>query len=277
MTVAVVTDSVADLPSEVVDELGITMVSLYVQIGKESYRALELDKSEFYRRLDDKDYPRTSMPNPNDFLTAYSKLAEKTDEILCITISSKLGNTHASASAAAKEMKETGAKCHIEVIDSKLVLLAQGFLAIEAAKAAREGMGLGQLADMVRGLLPKAHVVLAFNTLKYLHRGGYVGRAKMLLASAFGIYPLIEIREEVLPYGSARGRAGAMDALCKFASSFRLRSLGVEYATDPDDAQSLTERLKQMFPGVPLYTSMVNPVIAAHTGAHVFAVSVLEE
>ncbi len=277
MAVAVVTYSTADIPSEVAKELEITVIPAYVQIGKESYSAHELDKVEFYRKLEDGYIPKASMPNLNDFVTLYSNLAQKTNEILYISVGDWYGGSHAMAVTAAKEMRETGAECHIEVIDSKSAIMGLGLLVIEAAKAAKEGMGLSRLVEMVGRLIPKVHVLCTFDTLKYLQRLGYIGKAKELLGSALRVNPLIELKEEVLPYGRARGRAKAVDALAEYASSFRPRGLAVEYGKDPGDAKSLLERLGQMFPRVPTYTSMVSPEIAAFAGPHILSVSVLEE
>ncbi len=155
MTVAVVTDSVSDIPPDVAEKLEITTIPFHVQMGKKSYldNAAGLDMAEFYRRLDSADYPKTSMPNLADFINVYSELAQKTSEILSIHISSEIDSTCNVARAAASEIEN----CHIEVIDSLSTLMATGLLTIEAAKAAKEGMSLNQLADMVRKLVPRIH------------------------------------------------------------------------------------------------------------------------
>ena len=277
MTVAVVTDSTSDIPSEVAEELGISIVPLYVQFGKESYRDnVDLTKGEFYHRLvHGADYPRTSTPNINDFVTAYTELARKTNEIISIHIGPKISGTYNMAAAAAKEVE---ADCHIEVIDSQTTIMALGLLVIEAAKAAKEGMNLSQLTDMVQRLVSKAHVLITCDTVKYLYRGGHCSKTQALLGSALRINPLIEIKEEVLPYGRAVGRKRAINALCKYASQFsNPRSLAVEHYLDADDAKSLVGRLEEMFPGVPIYTSTVGAVVGAHTGPHVLDVAILEK
>lgn len=277
MTVAVVTDTTSDIPSEVAEELGITIVPLYVQFGKESYRdSVDLTGGEFYHKLvHDADYPKTSTSNINDFATIYNELAKKTKEIISIHLSPKLSGTYNMAVAGAEEVE---ADCQIELVDSQTTIMALGLLVIEAAKAAKEGMGLSQLTDMVRKLIPKAHALATCDTIKYLYRGGHASKTQVLLASALGINPLIEIKEEALPFGRVRGRAKAIDALCKYVSSFpHPRSLAVEYATDAEDAKSLAARLGEMFPGVPIYTSVVGAVVGAHLGPHALAVSMLEE
>ena len=102
----------------------------------------------------------------NDFLTIYSELANKTNEIICILLSSKLSGTYSIGVTAAKEVKSD---CHIEVIDSQTSATGLGLLVIEAAKAAKEGMNLSQLSDMIHRLIPKTHVIVTCDTVKYLY------------------------------------------------------------------------------------------------------------
>ena len=278
MTVAVVTDSVSDLPPEVAEELGITVVPFHVQIGKKSYLDdADLDMGEFYRGVEmgGADYPKTSMPNLAEFITVYSDLAKKTNEIISINISSGIDATCNVAMAATAEVEN----CHIEIVDSEKTLMGAGLLAIEAAKAAKEGMGLSQLADMIRKLVPRCHTLLTCDSAKYLVQGGHASQTlKVLLGSALRIKPLIEIKGQILPFGKAIGRSRAIDALCKYVSGFsHPRSLAVDYSTNAEEAKSVAERLGEMFPGVPIYTGVVGPVVGAHTGPGALAVSILEE
>jgi DegV family protein with EDD domain len=274
MKVAVVTDSVSGVPPDVAKELGITIIPFHVQMGKQSYLDdADLDMGEFYRRMDDADYPKTSMPNLGEFITVYSELAQKTNEILSIHISRGIDSTCDVARAAVSEVEN----CHIEVIDSQSTLLATGLQAIEAAKAAKEGMNLSQLADMTRKLIPRTHILLTCDTVKYLVRGGHGTKTQAILVSALRIKPLIEIKGEILPFGKAIGRARAIDALCKYAGNFpHPRSLGVDYATDAEEAGSLKRRLEQTFSEVPIYMSSFSPVVGAHLGPGALGVAILE-
>lgn len=278
MAVAVVTDSVSDLSPDVAKELGITVIPFHVHIGKESYLDdAQLDMAEFYRRMKigGADYPKTSMPNLYEFIAVYSELAKKTNEIISVNLSAGIDATCNTAMAAAAEVKD----CHIEVVDSAKAIMGIGLLAIEAAKAAREGVGLNQLADMMRKLVPRCHTLITCDSARYLVKGGHASETlKVLLGSALRIKPLVELKGQILPFGKAIGRARAVDALYKYVSSFpRPRSLAVEYATDAEEAKSVIGRLSEMFPGVPIYTGVISPVVGAHTGPGALAVSMLEE
>jgi len=101
-------------------------------------------------------------------------------------------------------------------------------------------MNLSQLADMTRKLVPRTHILLTCDTVKYLVRGGHGTKTQAILVSALRIKPLIEIKGEILPFGKVIGRARAIDALCKYAGNFsHPRSLGVDYVTDAEEAESL--------------------------------------
>ena len=133
MAVKIVTDSVADLPSQVVNELGITVVPINVRFGTEVYRdGVDLTADQFYERLMfSKILPVTSVPSPGAFAEAYDKLAEATGEILAIIVSSKLSGTYEVALQSIGLMKR---KCRVEVIDSQWAVMAQGFIVMKAAR-----------------------------------------------------------------------------------------------------------------------------------------------
>ena len=277
MTVAVVTDSTSDINAELAEELDIAIVPLYVQFGKKSYRNdnVELTSEEFYHRLvHDADYPKTSTPNINDFVTTYTELAKKTNEIISIHISAGISGTYNVGVAAAREVE---ADCRIEMVDSQSVIMGLGLLVIEAAKMAKTGMGLRELTDKVRNLISRTHTLITFDTIKYLYRGGHASKTQVLLGSALKMNPLVEVKNELLPYGRAVGRTRAINALYKYISGFpHPRSLAVEYATSAEEAKVIEGRLEEMYPGVPIYTAMVSAVVAAHVGPTALVVAMIE-
>ena len=171
MTVKIVTDSLSDITDDMARELGITVVPLYVRFGKEVYRdRVEMTTDEFYHRLvHGTAFPTTTQPPPGDFIDVYKKLAKETDEILVIVVSSKLSGTYQSA-LQAKSLIE--GKCRIEVIDSLTVAMGFGLIVIKAAEAAKAGANLDELADLVHKALPRSHLIVYFDTLKYLAKGG---------------------------------------------------------------------------------------------------------
>ena len=276
MPVKVVTDSVADLPPQVVDELGITVIPLNVRFGEKVYRdGIDLTTEQFYQELTrSKIFPVTSVPSPVTFADAYDKLAEETDEILVITLTSKLSATHEVAVQSIGLMKRP---CRVEVIDSERAVMAQGFLVMAAARAAQAGAKLDELAAMVRSNIPRVDMRAAFDTLEYLRRGGRIGAAQALLGAALRIHPLITMKNGVVePAGRARSRAKAMDHLYQFTADYkRIEEMAVEEAACPGDADLLTDRLGNLFPRERIYRTKTTPVIGAHTGPGLLLVALM--
>ena len=274
--VAIVTDSVADLPPQVAEEFGITVVPLVVRFGTELYRdSLDLSPDQFYEKLrTNKVLPATSVPPPGAFADAYNKLAEKTNEIAVISLTSKLSATYQVALQAAGLIKK---RCRIEVLDSQWAVMAQGFITIAAARAAQSGASLDEVLDVARHTMQRVDMCAAFDTLEYLERGGRIGKAQAFLGSLLKVNPIIGIKDgEVHPLARERSRAKAIDYLYNHVTNFgNVEGLAVEYATDLDEANRLVQRFHSKYPKVPIYLSRTSPVIGTHTGPSLIVVSVL--
>ena len=276
MTVKIVTDSTSDIPPGVAEELGITVVPLNVRFGTEVYRdGIDLTAEQFYDRLrHSQTLPVTSVPSPGSFAEAYDKLAEETDEILAIIVSSKLSGTYEVALQSIGLMKR---KCRVEVIDSQWAVMAEGFMVMKAARVASSGASLDEVIDVTRKTIPRVDFLSAFDTLEYLRRGGRIGKAQAFLSSVLKINPLITLRDGVVgPAGKTRSRAKAIDRLYDFAMSYsHIEEMAVEDAACPDEAEMLVERLSSKFPKEQIYRSRTTPVIGTHTGPGLLLVAVL--
>jgi len=276
MTVKIVTDSVADLPSQVVKELGITVVPLNVRFGTEVYRdGIDLTTEQFYDKLvHSQALPVTSVPSPGTFAEAYDKLAEETDEILAIILSSKLSATYEVALQSIGLVKK---KCRVEVVDSQWAVMAQGFIVITAARAAQAGASLDEVLDLTHRSMKRVDFLAAFDTLEYLKRGGRIGKAQALLGSILRVNPFITLKDGVVePAGRTRSRAKAIERLYSFAMGYsHIEEMAVEDAACPDEADELVERLSSSFPKERIYRSKTTPVIGTHTGPGLLLVAVL--
>lgn len=276
MTVKIVTDSLSDITGDLAKELGITVVPLTVFFGHESFLdRVTITTDEFYRRLAQGTvWPTTTQPPPGDFVNVYNKLAKETDEILVITLSSKLSGTYQSA-IQAKDMVE--GESRIEVIDSLKVAMSLGLIVISAAKAARAGANLNDLVDLVGKAMPRSHLVAYFDTLKYLAKGGRIGKAQGLLGAMLSIKPVLTVKDGVMsPLTKLRSRAAGLDYLYNYVAGFsKIEELAVEHATTPDVADELKERLGALFPKDRIYLSTLSPVVGTYAGPNALAVSVL--
>lgn len=276
MTIKIVTDSVSDIPPKVAKELGITIIPLHVRFGTEVYRdGVDLTADQFFDRLpNSKTLPITSVPSPGDFADVYNKLAEETDEILVITLTSKLSGTN---DVAKQSIGLTKKKCRIEVVDSQLAAMGQGLIVITAARAARAGANFDEVLDIVNHNIPRVDFRAAFDTLEYLERGGRIGKAQAFLGSILKINPILGMKDGlVIPCGKERSRAKAIERLFNFAMSYsHIEDMAVEYATAVDEAETLVDRLSSRFPKERIYLSRTGPVIGTHTGPSLLIVTVL--
>jgi DegV family protein with EDD domain len=275
--VKVVTDSCSDITPDLAQKLAITVVPLYVQFGSETYRDnVDLSTEEFYHKLKtDKIHPTTSTAPPADFARIFTKLAQETKEILTITLSEKFSATYRAALQGKATVKND---CRIEVIDSQAGAGAQMLLVISAAKMAQAGASLEQIVDWTKRAISRVHILMSFDTLEYLRRGGRIGKAQALLGSLLKVNPVAGIKDgAAFPIARPRSRAQAMDFLVDFVRGFsRIEAAAIEDATTPDDLQALADRLKDVIPPENMYRSTVTPVVGTHVGPHVLAVAVLE-
>jgi len=278
MTVRVVTDSTADIPPEILKDLNIAVVPIYVVFGEKSYRdRVDIGEDEFYHKLSlDGVFPTTAVPSPKDFADLYSDLAKETDEIISIHLTSKESGIYNSA-LLAKDMVRK--KCRVEVIDSQSISMSYGLLAMAAAREAKAGAGLDQVAEMVRRSVAQTHILFLVDTLKYVVRGGRVSRARGVLGSVLGVKPLLTLKDGHLTLSTvARTRAKAIERLYGFACGFpRAKEAAVPYTTDREEAEVLAGRLRSALPKVPVHVARVGPALGTHAGPGAMGVVVRGE
>jgi DegV family protein with EDD domain len=276
MAVKIITDSSAGIPKAVVEELGITVIPSFICFGDEVYRdGIDMTTDQFYARLATNGvHPTTSVPTPQSFIDAYERLADEADSVAVITISRKLS---AIADVARQAIGLAKKAPPIEVIDTQLALMSQGLLVITAAKAAKAGADLDEIATLVRRNIARSDVRMAFDTLKYLERGGRIGKAQALLGSLLKVNPILTFKDgEVYPAGREHSRAKALDNLYEFAKGFsRIEAMAIGDGTTPEEADALTKRLNDKFPAERVYRFKVSAAVGAHVGPHVVVVAIL--
>jgi DegV family protein with EDD domain len=267
MTVKIVTDSTADLPPRLAEELGITMVPVYLRFGDEVFHdGVDISADEFYRRLaHDPVHPSTTQPSPQDFIEVYKELVPKADGIISVHVSARLSGT---CNSALQAREAVGRECAIEVIDSQLVTMGLGQLALAAHELARSGRSLAQVADAVKKMIPCIRVFGLLDTLKYLALGGRIGKVQALLGSVLNVKPMLTIKDGVLsPAGRVRSRAKGIDILFDFVKNAAdIQDLAVVYNTEREEAQAFVKRLGALFPAEKIRLAQLGPALGVHTG-----------
>jgi DegV family protein with EDD domain len=277
MAIKIITDSTSDITADLARKLGITVVPLTVLFGHQSFLdRVDITTDEFYRRLSQEDvFPTTTQPPPGVFADIYTRLLKETDEILVIVISSKLSGTYQSATNAISMVKGKG---RIEVIDSYSTAMGLGLLVITAAKMATEkGASLDKITHAIRERTRSSHIIMLFDTLKYLAKGGRIGKAQGLLGSILQVKPVLTMKDgEVSPLIRLRSMSAGSEYLYNFVKDFdNIEEMAVEHATTPHEADALVKRLTAIYPGKPIYRSTVSPVLGTYMGPNVLSISVL--
>jgi DegV family protein with EDD domain len=278
MTTRIITDSVSDIPPALARELGITVVPLLLGFGEQSFRdGVDMGADEFYAKLRAcPEPPRTSVPAPASFAEAFDSATADGSTALAITLSAKLSGTFNSALPG----RALSARPHaVEVMDSGWAAIGEGFIVLEAARAAAAGAGLEDARAAALAAAGSVDFLAAFDTLDYLRKGGRIGAAAGLVGSLLKINPLIGLREGVVhPMGVTRSRAKALDALVSFAGKFsRIDELAVGHAACPEDAGALVERLSAVLPSERILCTRLTPVMGTHTGPGLLIVAVRGE
>ena len=275
MAVRVVTDSVSDIPGDLVEELNITVVPAYVRFGNDVYKdGVELSTDEFFDRLvNGPDFPATSQPAIGDFSETYSGVAAGADGIVSVHVSSKVSGTVNSAQQGAG-VADVG--CPIEVVDTLQASMGSGLVAIAAAKAARDGGSIEEVTAAANDAKSRCQCVCLLDTLEYLIKGGRIGKAKGMLGSLLKIKPLIIVRDgEVHDLAKERTRRKAISRLDRTAREFGpLESISVMYSTSRDEAERLAETLSPVVSGDPI-VARFGPALGTYVGPDALGISLL--
>lgn len=276
--VKIVTDSTSDITHDMAKSLGITVVPLTVFFGKESFLdRVEISTEEFYKRLVGDVFPTTTQPSPGVFAEVYNQLSHETDEILVLVISSKLSGTYQSAINATNLVKKKSIK--IEVMDSLQTAMSLGILVIRASEIAAKGARLAEVVAAVKDMQKRIRPLMYFETLKYLAKGGRVGKAQGLVGSLLSIKPIITLEEGVVsPVTRVRSKKAGLDHLYNFVAQHEgnIEALAIEHATTPDVADALIERISGIYPKEKIIRSNVSPVLGTYMGPDVVGVFLLE-
>lgn len=276
--VAVVTDSTCDLDHAQAKELGIEIVPLNVHFGETVYLdQVDITTDEFMSRMAASPVlPTTSQPSVGAFEEAYRRQKERGyEEILCVTISSKLSGTFQSASIAAQNL---AGEMKIEVVDSGSAAYGLGFQALRAVELAQEGKRATEIAETLRNEVSRYHIVFFVETLEHLRRGGRIGKAAQLVGTVLQLKPLLRVDEgQIVPFERTRTRGKAIKALAQFAAeSGQPEEIAVLYNTTPDDARDLAQQLAPLVPEKTIVLQKVSPVIATHIGEGILGIAVKE-
>ena len=252
MSIRIVTDSNCDLPQAMVDEFGITVVPMYINIGAESYLdGVTMSRQEFYEGLPHFDtHPMTSVPGPGVFVETFETLAaEGATEILSIHIASGLSAMANSARLAAEQWD----KLPVAVFDSGNLTLGTGLQAVAAAKAAAGGRSMAEIVALLEDLASRTYCFAALDTVEFLRRSGRLTRFQWALASVLQIKPLLKMNDGEYDMERVRTRKAALARVVELLGGLgSLEELALVHTHAPEEAEALARQASHLIPEVQL-------------------------
>lgn len=266
VAVRIVTDSACDLPQSVADELGVEIVPLTIRIGGDEFvDRRDLTPAEFWAKCSaSPQLPETAAPSPGQFEQVFrAAAADGATAVVVISLSAALSATMQSAELGARGVADV---IPVSVVDSRNCTLGLGSIVVDCARLARTGADAATVVARAEDLARRTHVWGALDTLENLKKGGRIGGARALLASALAIKPIIEVREgKVEQGGKQRTRTKALAFLVdKLVSYGDIENLYVLHA-DCSDVDQFVEMLRPHYAGE-IIVGDIGPVVGTHAG-----------
>ena len=267
--IAIVTDSTAYLPKEIIEKYNIHVVPLSVNFKNKTFKeGFDISTKDFYEKMAViEELPTTSQPAIGEFFVLYEELAKTHNEAIAIHMSSGISGT-LNTSRTAGNMVDN---IEVEVIDSKIACYGLGFMVIEAAKLAEEGKSVAEIKERIESLVENMRGYFIVDDLSYLHKGGRLNAAEYLIGSMLKIKPIIYFKDKVLdPFEKVRTKKKAIDRILQLldqdARDGAPIQLSVVQANVEEEAKELLELIQKEYPNVEGDISDFGPVIGAHTG-----------
>jgi DegV family protein with EDD domain len=271
--VAVVCESTACLPAELVQRYGIKVVPVPFVIGCTTFRdGVDISPDMFYERLRaTSELPKTSPPEPGAYLEAWQSAGPDCTEILVVTVAGRIGTFERSARMAQQLMAESSPGVRVKILDSGSAAMGQGFVALEAARAACRGMDLDTVCAEAEAVARRVNLVVTLDTLRYLARTSRIPQVASIVSSILDLKPIIRlVHGEVQPVGRVRSRKRSLEQLvvtiCKLSPADKPMHLAIHHARAQAEADRLLALTSQQRSVVETYVTEFTPVMGAYCG-----------
>lgn len=271
MKVAIVTDSTACIPPEFVHQYGIEVVPVHIIFGGRTYVDAMLPDDQFYAWLrTSRERPTTAAPSPTMFLDAIARAARRADSVLCITVSAQFSAMYDAARQAIEMLRSESPQTEVRLLDSRNAAMAQGFVVLEAARAAAAGGSMSDVVARAEQMTEQVTLLAMLDTLEFLARGGRVPRVAAWAAGLLRMKPIVRFSASDIKLAArTRTRARALEHIARLtigmAGSGRLH-LAVHHANAEADALALQRQLTDAVPVAESFVTPFTQVMGVHTG-----------
>ncbi len=271
--VAIVTDTVASMPQDLIKTLGIRVVPMQLIVDGKIYRDMvDIQPDEFWRMFKKIKKFSSAAPVPGDFVKAFQQAATETDSIACTVISKALSAAYQSAAQAKEIVNMDRPEIKIEIIDSKAYTGAEGFVAIEGARAAQSGKDLTEVVQVMQDMVKKVKSVCSMETLKYLIRSGRAPKTAYL-GELVGVKPIVggvtgtgltEMLGRVI--GKEKSHERLVEMIGEYTDTSRPLHVMVHYTDKIEDGQKVLEMVRAKYQCAESYLTFQSPLSGGHTG-----------
>lgn len=278
--IKIITDCAADLTSEEIESLGITVAPLFIQFPEGEINSADLSPDKFYDKLRamDPEIPSTAQPSAGIFAKLYQTLANAEEEILSIHVSSGLSGTIQAAKMGAEQVSEAV----VTAIDSMTLSGGQRFQVLAAALAAKAGWAKEAIIERIDHIREHTEVIYSLDTLKYLAKGGRIGRVQALAGHLLNIKPIIRVDRDDGKYstvGKARTLRKTLIAMTDhLAAMYEYDSplwVSVMHGQLEEKAEEFAEMLRERLDIAHIETLRISPVLGVHTGPGIIGATVV--
>jgi DegV family protein with EDD domain len=271
--VAIVSDTTAYLPDDVVEANQISLVSLYINWGGERTER-ESDITDINAFMDElrtgEHLPTTSQPSVGDFMGAYEPLLADGGEVVSIHISGGISGTVEAARQAAEQLEREGKGGErVHVMDSATAAGGLGIVALAAARRANAGGNAEEVLAAAKEAREALKMWFAIDTLEFLKRSGRIGGAAAWIGSTLKIKPILTVESEMTPVERVRTSKRAFERMVDYARQRKESGADgwvVQHIQAREEAERLVAACREVFGSDPVFVSEIGPVLAAHTG-----------
>ena len=279
--VAIIIDSTTTIPEDLLEKYQISKVPVNLIIGDKVYLdGVDMAPVQYYAMLKNmKVLPTTSAPPAGTFLDVFRDAGKTTNQILCITISSKFSAVYDVVRQAKELADEELPDTNVQVFDSRTAAGATAFIVLEAARSAAAGKSMEQVIEVAEHIRSKVQLISILDTLEYLARGGRISKPAAWFGNLLNIKPMLQTRTED-GTASQLGRARSIKKGIEQLLSIMKERVGnkpvhvmVQHTNVPEEAEKLKEKVASAFNCVELYVNDYTLVMGTHTGPGLLAIA----
>ena len=271
MSVKLVTDSTCYIPEELVKKYHISILSLNVIMGHDSYREVELDNVNFYKKMDEiQDIPTSSQPSMEECVQKFKEIAKEGHDIIGVFISAEMSGTYSTAHLVRDMVLEEYPDTKIQLIDSRTNCMQLGYEVLTGARAANVGKSIEEVVSIIEETRDKSRFLFVPDTLRYLKKGGRIGGASALFGSILQIKPILTVEDgKTTVFDKVRTKKKAVDAIIdKVVLDIQQRGIGevmVHHINCEDEGKAIAERLEEKL-NISVGVQSIGPIIGLHVG-----------